>query len=234
MMSASTRQILLIEDEPEIAELVAFHLEHIASKIEHASDGAIGVSMALQQNWDMVLLDLNLQGCDGVDICRIVRKAKPQLPIVMLTARNSEPDRIVGFESGADDYITKPFSTRELVVRINAMFRRVQATQNMDQSQTTLVIGSLVLDTVTREVHVDSVAVKLTAKEFDLLFQFMNAPNKVFKRTELLQLVWGQSYEGYLHTVNTHINRLRQKIEPNPKQPQYIVTEWGVGYKLCA
>jgi len=226
-------KIYLVDDDENILTSVSMFLEAEGYEVRKFHDGVTALEALKKSPPDLAVFDVKMPRMDGLELLRRLRQTS-NLPVIFLTSKDDEFDEAIGFNMGADDYITKPFSTRELVVRINAMFRRVQATQNMDQSQTTLVIGSLVLDTVTREVHVDSVAVKLTAKEFDLLFQFMNAPNKVFKRTELLQLVWGQSYEGYLHTVNTHINRLRQKIEPNPKQPQYIVTEWGVGYKLCA
>ncbi len=230
----TSRHILLIEDDIDIAGLIQLHLENMGAVVKHADDGIHGVCLAIKSEWDLVLLDLNLPSCDGIDICKEIRQSKPLTPIVIITARTGENERVLGFDSGADDYISKPFSTVEFNSRIRALFRRVDVMQETTTIQPTLNVSNIKLNVRSREVYVDGKSITLTAKEFDLLHCFVKHPNQVFKRSELLQSVWGQSYEGYLHTVNTHINRLRFKIEPDPKDPRYIKTVWGVGYKLCA
>jgi DNA-binding response OmpR family regulator len=226
-----TRKILLIEDELDIAELLSLHLADIGAEVTHADEGVRGLSLALQNCWDLILLDLTLPRCDGLDICQQIRQSNPVTPIIMVTARTSEADRIRGLEIGADDYVTKPFSVLELMARIKAMFRRVEAIRQSPEPGV-ISVSDIVLNPDTHVVHIDGKPVSLTVKEFDLLKHFAQAPGRVFKRSELLEKVWGHSHAGYLHTVNTHINRLRSKIEPDPGSPRYITTVWGVGYKL--
>jgi len=225
------RHILLIEDEASIAELLVLHLSDANSRVTHVSDGVRGLALAIQQRWDLIVLDLGLPRCDGIDICLQVRESHPKTPIVMVTARGSEADRIQGLESGADDYVTKPFSVCELVARINALMRRVDVL-SQSQKPDYIVVGPISLDVLGHTAEVRGNRVQLTAREFDLLVHFARNPGRVFKRAELLEAVWGSSHEGYFHTVNTHINRLRTKIEADPSRPCHITTVWGVGYKL--
>ncbi|MEM8548297.1 MAG: response regulator transcription factor, partial [Pseudomonadota bacterium] len=195
-----------------------------------------GLQLALQGNWDLIILDLNLPGVDGLEICRQVRRNCPYQPILMLTAKSTELDRVLGLETGADDYLAKPFSVLELVARVRAVFRRADnIVAPVDASATdVLQVGALTLDPARREVVLEDKVIDLTAREFDLLEYFARHPGRVFRRSDLLDAVWGYGHEGYEHTVNSHINRLRAKVEPNPSQPALIVTVWGVGYRLEA
>jgi len=227
------KNILLIEDEQDIADLLSLHLHDLGAIVTHASDGVRGLALALQQPWDMILLDLSLPRCDGLDICEQVRESNPATPIILVTARSSEADRIKGLETGGDDYITKPFSIAELIARVKALFRRAELrSHSAESTQNIIAVNDLLLNTTARTVTVQGNPVSLTAKEFDLLLHFAQAPGHVFKRAELLDKVWGYSFNGYMHTVNSHINRLRAKIEPDPANPRYITTVWGVGYKM--
>ena len=227
------RNILVVEDEPDIAELVALHLRDENFRVTLAADGHEGMRQAFARSWDLVLLDLRLPGPDGLAICRALRAAENYVPILMLTSKSSELDRVLGLELGADDYVTKPFSVSELVARVKALFRRIDAVSAPPESgEETLSLGDLHIDSVRREVRVGSRKLDLTAREFDLLCHFARHPGRVFSRAQLLDSVWGFGHEGYEHTVNSHINRLRGKLEPDSSHPQYIVTIWGVGYKL--
>jgi len=228
-----SRKILLIEDEHAIAELLSLHLSDAGAEVTHVDDGVRGLTLALQEPWDLILLDLNLPRLDGLDICQQVRECNPGIPIILITARTSEAARIQGLETGADDYVSKPFSVCELMARINALLRRVETLRQLPDSDV-ITVNDIVINPATHSVHVDGKAVALTAREFDLLRHFAQTPGQVFKRSELLAMVWGHSHDGYLHTVNTHINRLRAKIEPDPREPRYITTVWGVGYRLTA
>jgi DNA-binding response OmpR family regulator len=174
-----------------------------------------------------------LPGMDGIEVCRRIRERPPYVPIVMLTSRSSETDRVVGLEVGADDYVTKPFSIRELLARVKAIFRRVEQTGSDAQAAGRIEAGGLVIDPERRAVTLDGRAVELTAKEFDLLLYFAARPGRVFTRSQLLDAVWGYGHDGYEHTVNSHINRLRAKIEADPARPRYVLTVWGVGYKFA-
>ncbi|MFK7994837.1 MAG: response regulator transcription factor [Granulosicoccus sp.] len=226
-----TRRILIIEDEASIAELLRLHLQDANNEVIHVSDGVVGLTMAVQQRWDLVLLDLGLPRCDGLDICQRVRKLHPETPIVVVTARGSEADRIQGLDMGADDYVTKPFSVSELVARINALMRRVEVLSQAPKPDI-ITVGDITLDMRAHTAHIGGAYVQLTAREFVLLAHFARHPGRAFKRVELLEAVWGNSHDGYFHTVNSHINRLRAKIEVDPTRPRLITTVWGVGYKL--
>jgi DNA-binding response OmpR family regulator len=230
------RRILIIEDEADIADLVRLHLSELCDEASIAADGREGLARATGEDWDLVVLDLRLPGVDGLDICRRLRQAKSYTPVLMLTARSTESDRIVGLEIGADDYLTKPFSVRELVARVRAIFRRSDALQANEPRRERLFIkaGELAIDATSREVSVAGRSVSLTAREFDLLLHFARHPNVVFTRSQLLDQVWGYGHDGYEHTVNSHINRLRSKIEPDPATPRYVNTVWGVGYRFMA
>lgn len=227
------RKVLVIEDHTDIAEVVALHLSDIDCEVRHVADGLEGLKAAESERYDLIILDLMLPGMDGLEICRRVRATNRYVPILMLTAKSSEADRVVGLEMGADDYLTKPFSVMELLARVKALFRRVEAmTQARDGDTEILHARDIVIDTGRRAVSVGGGAVELTAKEFDLLLQFARHPGRVYSRAQLLDLVWGYGHAGYEHTVNSHINRLRAKIERDPAKPAHILTVWGVGYKF--
>ncbi len=230
------RRILLVEDEQDIAELVALHLDDLCDEFVVANDGHEGLRLATSQDWSLIILDLRLPGPDGLQICRSVRKERSYQPILMLTSKSAELDRVLGLETGADDYLTKPFSVLELVARVRAILRRVENLQrpalaDPDKSST-IDAGDMTIDPTRREVRLNGKPVELTAREFDLLEHFARHPGHVFRRADLLDKVWGYGHEGYEHTVNSHINRLRAKIEIDPSRPEMIVTVWGVGYKF--
>jgi DNA-binding response OmpR family regulator len=231
---AAKRSVLVVEDEQDIAELLALHLRDACGEVSIANDGHEGLRLAFAREWDLIILDLCLPGPGGLDICRALRADDRYVPILMLTSKSAELDRVLGLEIGADDYVTKPFSISELMARVRAIFRRMDSIgQQGTMAGETLKVGALRIDTASRTVQVDGHCVDLTAREFDLLRHFARHPGRVFRRAQLLDDVWGYGHEGYEHAVNSHINRLRSKIEPDPAHPAYIVTVWGVGYKLA-
>jgi DNA-binding response OmpR family regulator len=193
------------------------------------------VAKAQAENYDLIILDLMLPGLDGMEICRRLRRQHGYVPILMLTAKTSEMDRVVGLEIGADDYVTKPFSIPELLARVKAILRRVEELSDSAREEAPAVIeaGNLVIDPARRKAILKGRALDLTAKEFDLLVHFAGNPGKVYTRSQLLDMVWGYGHDGYEHTVNSHINRLRAKIEKDSAHPEYILTVWGVGYKFA-
>jgi len=228
------RRILVIEDDPDIASLMQLHLQDTGYEIDMARDGVGGLQQALSKSYDLVILDLMLPGIDGLELCRKLRGASRYSLILMVTAKSTELDRVLGLEVGADDYLTKPFSILELLARVKALFRRMEAlrTQVPSGKPRTIRAGDLMIDVERRKVTLHGQLVELTAKEFDLLLQFAQHPGQVYTRSKLLDLVWGYSHEGYEHTVNSHINRLRAKIEDDSSRPRYILTVWGVGYSF--
>lgn len=227
----SPRRILVVEDDPDISALVELHLTDAGYEVELEAEGQSGLDQALGRSFNLVILDIMLPGVDGLEICRRLRTEKPELPILMLTARSTELDRVLGLEMGADDYLTKPFSVRELVARVKAIFRRMEVFDAQPEP-TKLVQGPVEIDTDSRRVLVEGEQVDLTAREFELLTFFARHPGRVFTRGQLLDKVWGYTHEGYEHTVNTHINRLRRKLETDPSHPRFILTVWGVGYRF--
>jgi len=232
-MADKNKKILLIEDDKDISHLVALHLEDEGYDVEVSSDGESGLPKALSGRFHLIVLDLMLPGMGGMEICKKIRATSNYTPILMLTAKTSELDRVLGLEVGADDYLTKPFSVRELVARVKAILRRIDVMKAESESESdTVVRGDMVIDREKRNVSLNGNQVSLTAKEFDLLNHFASHPGRVYTRTQLLDQVWGYGYEGYEHTVNSHINRLRGKIENDPSHPKYILTVWGVGYKF--
>jgi DNA-binding response OmpR family regulator len=232
-----TRNVLIIEDDPDISRLIKINLEDLDCHTKIAGNGIEGLDAFKKKQFDLVVLDLMLPGMDGLSVCREIRKGAAYVPILMLTAKSTELDRVLGLEIGADDYLTKPFSVPELMARIKALFRRVDAlTSDPAKTKETKEIiehAGLRIDVARHRVSIDDVPVELTAREFDLLVHFAHHPGRVFSRGQLLDAVWGYSHEGYDHTVNTHINRLRTKIEKDPRNPRYIQTVWGVGYKFA-
>lgn len=238
VLEPMARRILLVEDERDIAELAALHLREFCDEVRIANDGHEGLRLATTIDWALIVLDLRLPGPDGLEICRSVRRERPYQPILMLTSKSSELDRVLGLETGADDYVTKPFSVLELAARARAILRRVelmkQSPADADDSKYAIDAGPVHIDPSRREVTLRGSSVDLTAREFDLLEYLARHPGRVFRRADLLDSVWGYGHEGYEHTVNSHINRLRAKIECNPSEPEMIVTVWGVGYKFSA
>lgn len=227
------RRILVIEDDADIASMLELNLRSEGFDVVLANSGEAGLQLLQTQRFDLLVLDLTLPGIDGLAVCREVRTLEDYLPIIIVSARSSEAHRIRGLDLGADDYVAKPFSTGELVARAHAVLRRMQAaTQRASSLAGVVRHGDLTIDPVARTVYLAGRELVLTFKEFDLLMFFARHPGQVFRRLELLDRVWGYSHEGYEHTVNAHINRLRAKIEANPAQPGWILTVWGVGYKF--
>lgn len=229
------KNILIIEDNRELAQLLQLHLRDLSFSVDIALDGVSGIAKAEAKVYDLIILDLMLPGLDGLEICRRLRSDLSYVPILMLTSKSSELDRVLGLELGADDYVTKPFSIMELMARVKAVFRRMESIRHADNQDISEIIhsGDMVIDTTKRSVILDGRVVDLTAREFDLLLHFARNPGRVYSRSQLLDKVWGYGHEGYEHTVNSHINRLRSKIEKNPAQPCYIRTVWGIGYKFA-
>ena len=229
-----TKKILIIEDNRDLARLLKSHLQDSAFQADLVFDGIAGMEKIGAGHYDLVILDLMLPGLDGMEICRRLRRKSSYVPILMLTAKSSETDRVVGLEVGADDYVTKPFSIRELIARVKAIFRRIDELRDDTNKKLPAVIrtAGLVIDPIKRSAHIEGRSLDLTPKEFDLLLHFASNPGKVYTRSQLLDIVWGYGHEGYEHTVNSHINRLRAKIEKDPARPAFIKTVWGVGYKF--
>ncbi|MDR5905697.1 response regulator transcription factor [Franzmannia qiaohouensis] len=230
-----TRNVLIVEDNPGIGELVSIHVAELGMNPVLCERGDTGLGRFREGGIDLVILDLMLPGIDGLSVCREIRSGPGYVPILMLTAKSTELDRVLGLEIGADDYLTKPFSVAELSARVKALFRRVDAMASAASVETCdneLTTDGLRIDPIRRRVFIREQAVELTAREFDLLWHFASHPGRVFSRVQLLDSVWGYSHEGYEHTVNTHINRLRGKIETDPTHPEFIQTVWGVGYRF--
>ncbi|MCA9400938.1 MAG: response regulator transcription factor [Candidatus Omnitrophica bacterium] len=229
-----TSKILLIEDDQDIAHLLELHLTDSHYEISHVDDGKAGLKEALSNGYDLIILDLVLPQIDGMQLCHRIRSADVKTPVLMLTSKSSINDRVKGLEIGADDYLTKPFSIRELKARVKALLRRQEITdkKNVVPKFEVIEFPGLVIDIVKRKIQVDGKNIELTQKEFDLLVQFARYPGRIYTRNELLDLVWGYHYQGYEHTVNSHINRLRGKIEENPSDPKYILTIHKLGYKF--
>ena len=234
MPTRKPRRVLVVEDDRDIAALVRLHLLDLGCEVQLADDGAAGLALAQAQAFDLVILDVMLPGLDGLEVCKALRARGSATPILMLTAKSTELDRVLGLELGADDYLTKPFSVGELMARVKAIFRRVDAmaASAAKPLPASLSAGELAIDLDRRVVTLAGRTVELTAKEFDLLAHFAAHPGRVFSRAQLLDKVWGYSNIGYEHTVNSHINRLRAKIEQDPAKPRYILTVWSVGYKF--
>lgn len=229
------KRILLVEDDTDIAELLALHLRDERLDVVRCADGHDGLRRLEQGEWDALILDIMLPGIDGLEICRRARAMAHYTPIIIISARASEVHRILGLELGADDYLAKPFSMLELVARVKALLRRTEAlSRNARLDAGSLSMAGLFIDPLARTASLDGRQLDLTPREFDLLYFFARQPGKVFSRIDLLNAVWGYRHEGYEHTVNTHINRLRAKIEADPAQPRRILTVWGHGYKFAA
>ncbi|ARP87434.1 response regulator transcription factor [Bordetella genomosp. 9] len=232
-MTASKR-ILIVEDDAHIAELLRLHLKDEGYDVVHAADGGAGLRLLEGGGWDVLVLDLMLPGVDGLEICRRARAMTRYTPIIVTSARSSEVHRITGLELGADDYLAKPFSMLELVARVKALLRRVEAlARDARLEGGVLEAAGLRIDPIARQASIDGRAVDLTPREFDLLYFFARHPGRIFSRMDLLNHVWGYRHDGYEHTVNTHINRLRLKVEADPADPRRILTVWGKGYRFA-
>ncbi|MDU6684635.1 MAG: response regulator transcription factor [Enterobacteriaceae bacterium] len=230
----TAKKILLVEDDRDIAGLLRLNLQDEGYQIVHEEDGARALAQLEKTDWDAVILDLMLPNVDGLEICRRIRQMTRYLPVIIISARTSETHRVLGLEMGADDYLAKPFSVLELVARVKALFRRQEAMgRNLRLDMGSIACHGLTIDPLPREVRLRGELIDLTPREFDLLYWFARHPGEVFSRLALLDQVWGYQHEGYEHTVNTHINRLRMKIEKDAAAPEIILTVWGKGYKFA-
>jgi two-component system alkaline phosphatase synthesis response regulator PhoP len=230
------KRALIIEDDQHIIDLLTLHLQDLGFDTYHAKSGPEGVKKALAQDHDLIVLDLMLPELDGFEVCKRIREENKRVPLLMLTARAEELDKVLGLELGADDYITKPFSVREFIARVKALVRRVETDRGeltVKEPEEVLREGELTIHLTNRTVEREGRKIELTRKEFDLLALLARNPGRAFNRQQLLDMVWGYQYEGYNHTVNSHINRLRSKIENDPSNPAYIQTVWGYGYRFA-
>jgi two-component system, OmpR family, response regulator len=225
---------LIIEDERDIAALVALHLRDLGLDAHMCTDGATGLQRALHETWSIIVLDLSLPQMDGIEVCHRLRDGGIFAPLLMLTARGSEHERAHGLNVGADDYLAKPFGVVELIARVKALLRRAQGfVESKSGTARKLRAGAIELDLERRIALRSGTPLVLTAREFDLLAHFAVHPGRVFSRAQLLDQVWGSTHDAYEHAVSSHINRLRAKLEPNPQAPRYLITVWGVGYRLA-
>ncbi len=233
--STHGEKLLIVEDDPAIQRMIGDYFRHLGYEVLTAGDGEAGLKAALNERPTVLLLDLMLPKLDGLAVCRQLREKLPGLPILMLTAKDDVVDKIVGLELGADDYVTKPFSLRELEARVKSVLRRTRARNETpaDDGQAPIIRGDLRVDPARREVSIRGKMVDLTPKEFELLALFAAHPGRVYSRKYLLEHVWDYSYGGYDRTIDSHINRLRSKIEADPDEPKLVLTVWGVGYKFA-
>jgi DNA-binding response OmpR family regulator len=229
------KKILIIEDDKDIIDLVEIHLNDLGYQMDSAYDGEDGLEKAVSGEYALIILDIMLPKLEGFEVCKRIRESNKALPILLLTSKSEELDKILGLELGADDYITKPFSIRELMARIKANLRSVEAVKDeitKSDVQEEICFDDLVINFEKRKVLRAGNKITLTAKEFDLLSYFALHPGRSYSRADLLNVIWGYQFDGYDHTVNTHINRLRNKIEDNPADPKFIKTVWGIGYRF--
>ncbi len=224
-------KILVVDDEHLLVKGIKFNLENEGYEVETGSDGEEAVEKARTGRFDLIILDLMMPKIDGLQACMKIREFST-VPVIMLTAKSEDADKIMGFECGADDYITKPFNILELKARVRALLRRALQAEKQERSANRLERGIIAIDVGERSAWKDGQSVELTAKEFDLMELFLRNPGRVYSRENLLNLVWGYEYIGELRTVDVHIRRLREKLEPDPGNPEYILTKWGVGYYL--
>ncbi|OJY92171.1 MAG: DNA-binding response regulator [Sphingobacteriales bacterium 40-81] len=230
----NSKTVLIVEDDVNIIDLLTIHLKDLGCNVMIATNGQKGLVAALEGNIDLVILDIMLPGLSGMEVCRKIRQYDRRIPIMMLTARSEEIDKVMGLETGADDYLTKPFSIREFIARVKVIFRRKEDTIQAKDVQAPLIIkyAGLEIDMDKRKITLDNARIDLSPKEFELISLLASNPGKSYSRKQLLNLVWGYDFEGYEHTVNSHINRLRGKVEKDISNPQYILTTWGVGYRF--
>jgi len=226
------RKVLIIEDDSEIANLLEIHLKDQNCEVTKREDGKSGLDLAINNFYDLIVLDIMLPELDGFEVCKEIRKKDIQTPILMLTSKSEEMDKVLGLEFGADDYLTKPFSIREFIARVKAIFRRVESLSKDENPTKSLNFDELTIEIENRKVLLNGERVELTPKEFDLLLLMASHPGRSYSREQLLNQIWGYQFSGYDHTVNSHINRLRTKIEKDISNPKYILTTWGIGYRF--
>ena len=222
-------RVLVVDDEKLLVKGIKFNLENDGYQVDTAYDGAQALSMVKEQKYDIIILDLMLPEVNGLEVCRKIREFS-NVPVIMLTAKSEGVDKLIGFEYGADDYVTKPFDILELKARIRAILRRAGSQPTSDLQDDQIKVGDLLIDTAQRSVFKNGRATDLTAKEFDLLVMLARNPGRVFSREGLLSVVWGEDYPGDIRTVDVHVRRLREKLETDDANPEYILTKWGVGY----
>jgi two-component system, OmpR family, alkaline phosphatase synthesis response regulator PhoP len=226
------KKVLVIEDDKSIVDLLEIHLKDLNCEVTTVLDGAEGLKLALANPYDLIVLDIMLPNLSGFEICKEVRRKDVYTPVLILTSKSEEVDKVLGLELGADDYLTKPFSIREFIARVKAILRRVESIQKEIGTDSDISVGEIVIEVNKRKVTLNGNRIELTPKEFDLLHLLASHPGKIYTREQLLNILWGYQYNGYEHTVNSHINRLRSKIEPNISDPKYILTSWGIGYRF--
>ncbi|MFH4966395.1 response regulator transcription factor [Gaetbulibacter sp. M235] len=229
------KKVLIVEDDLEIICLLEIHLKDLGCQVITSTQGVTGLKKAIEEAPDLIILDVMLPGMDGIEICQKIRANNIMSPIMMLTARSEEIDKVLGLEVGADDYLTKPFSILEFIARVKAIFRRqkMDVLESSPKNKTKLIeFDILSIDIELRKVFLDGNKVELSPKEFELLVLLSSNPGKSYDRTKLLNMIWGYDFQGFEHTVNSHINRLRSKIEPDMGNPKFILTTWGIGYKF--
>lgn len=229
------KSVLIVEDDRDLTGLLTIHLEDLDSRVKVVHDGREGFDAAMSNNYDLIILDLMLPSMEGIEVCQKLRALENYTPVLMLTARAEEFDKVLGLESGADDYLTKPFGVREFIARVKAILRRqerMERESNSEEHKKNIIIDRLEIKREKRKVLLNSERIELTPKEFDLLVLLASHPGLSYSRDQLLSTVWGYEFNGYEHTVNSHINRLRSKIEPDINNPKYILTTWGIGYRF--
>lgn len=232
-MKAPQNPILIVEDDFDLSELIKIQLTDLNFSVEQSFNGQKALEKAQSNSYSLIILDVMLPGMNGFDICKTIRSSDTKTPILMLTAKAEEIDKIMGLEFGADDYLTKPFSIRELSARVKALLRRSNSNaESVDSVQSHIQFGDLSIFPNKRLIELGGQQLELTSKEFDLLLLFASNPGRAYSRQQLLDVVWGYQYSGYSHTVNSHINRLRSKIEKDPANPIFVKTVWGVGYRF--
>lgn len=231
----TNKKILVVEDDRDIIELLTIHLLDLGCEVTPALTGNQGLVKAKENKFDLIILDVMLPELNGMEVCRKIRQTDLKTPILMLTARSEEIDKVMGLETGADDYMTKPFSIREFIARVKVIFRRTEGvipSQEINASPAVIQYGKLKIDLDKRKITLDNIRVDLSPKEFELIALLASNPGKSYSRKSLLNIVWGYDFDGYEHTVNSHINRLRGKIEEDVSNPVFILTTWGVGYRF--
>ena len=226
------KNVLVIEDDKSISDLLEIHLVDLECKVSKAFDGDIGLKMAVNSFYELIVLDLMLPKLDGLEILKEVRKKEIYTPILILTSKSEEFDKVLGLEFGADDYLTKPFGIREFIARVKAIFRRIEALKKEGIDEPDILVEDMKIEVSKRKVTINQERIDLTPKEFELLYLLASHPGRTYTREQLLNTLWGYQYNGYEHTVNSHINRLRSKIEGDVANPKYILTSWGVGYRF--